>query len=267
MNIQLPDKFYKFLIFISLILTVFVYLKINENYKKEINSINFKHTLIDSLEINELKAKKIKDDLFDYAKVLSTRNNIKNPISYKDSLLYFNRIISSENKTELETNDLINLEWKNFKQHEYKMIILSKRIEQTEEDHKISNKIFDYDFFWLLILLSLISGILMSKGITSWYKQDNPTNNSIVDKNSLVFERCQSCYKKFSTVRNYSKNENQTINYAFCEQCFLNGQFTEKYKNVEDLYNELESYNLKKIEIKRLKEKISNLDRWKNKEY
>lgn len=268
MNIQLPDKFYKFLVFLSLILIGFVYMKHTENSKREITSIYYRNSLIDSLEINKLKEEQIKQNLIEYSTILSSRNSIKNPISKaKDSKIYFNRIITSENIKEVEVNDLIDLEWTKFENQQNKILLLQKRINQVEEENKIANKLFEDEFFLLLIALPFIAGVLLAQGIKSWYKQEKLLPEASKDKNLSIFERCQSCYKKFSTIRNYSKNRDQSINYAFCDQCFKNGSFTEKYKKIEDLYAEIDSIDLKEYERKDLKNKISKLDRWKSNEY
>ncbi|SEG61150.1 Putative zinc ribbon domain-containing protein [Halpernia humi] len=269
MNIQLPDKFYKFLVFLSFILIVFIYLKSGEDSKREINSILHRNSLIDSLELNKLKEKQLRENLIDESEIISTRNNIRNPISYsKDSLITFNRIITSKNKKEIEINDLINLRWKNFQNFENKNLLLAKQIDQANEDNEIATKLFEDEFFWLLVLLSIISGMLLFEGIKSWYKQEQLITNTFKDKNLIVYQRCQSCFKKFSSIRNYSQNADNTVNYAFCEDCYQNGNFTEKYKTIDDLYNELtNNRSLKENEVKYLKHKICKLDRWKKNEY
>ena len=268
MNIQLPDKFYKFLVFLSIILMVFIYMKSSENSKIEINSIHYRNSLVDSLEISTLKEKQAKEKLIDYAAILSARNNIKNPIRVsKDSTVHFNRIITSENKKAVEINDLINVEWNKFENQQYKTLLLLKRLGQAKEENEIANKLFDDEYFWLLIFLSIVSGILFWEGIKSWYIQEKEVRETRKDKNLLIFDRCQSCYKKFSTIRNYSKNKNQSINYSFCNECYDNGKFTEKYKTVEDVFEEINLANMKENESKYLKNNVAKLDRWKLNEY
>ena len=78
------------------------------------------------------------------------------------------------------------------------------------------------------------------------------------------FKYCQSCWKKFSSVRLHGKNDNGEKNEAFCLDCFDLG----KFKDPNLTIYELKKIVGKEIEQKPKKEReavlknIERLDRW-----
>ena len=56
--------------------------------------------------------------------------------------------------------------------------------------------------------------------------QDELLKRQLSDK-PKAHKFCQSCGKKFSSIRLNSKNSDGTTNLAFCTDCYKDGQFVE----------------------------------------
>lgn len=76
-----------------------------------------------------------------------------------------------------------------------------------------------------------------------------------------IYERCQSCAKKFSSITTYGTNKDSSYNSAFCKSCFQKGEFTEPDLTKEQLITKIrkEGYKVRFFG----KKMINRLDRWR----
>lgn len=271
MNIpNVPDNLHKFLLLGGVLLLIYVQLestKIIDNFNSKVDSFNLtKDSLNIKIKRNEYQLEKIRKK----AKQLSSKYGIENPIEIKDSLAIFTYTLQGS-KQELTVSDSISKLWEKYNDDKFeieiaqdKLSILNRQMldNQDEFDQKeLINNVFAG--FGLILLFS---------GLWKWQRQQNINdellNREILDKGK-VYPYCQSCGKNFSSIRKNGKNKDKTINNAFCKSCFNNGKFKEKITKEEFEERKKEEIKNQKgwLNRLRLKNRLDDLERWKEDEY
>lgn len=119
-------------------------------------------------------------------------------------------------------------------------------------------------------MLEVLGAIFFVLGFIVWALAETPQN---IDKELEYYSKkledrtyinCQSCGRRFTSVRKYGLEEDGNINYAFCQNCYSNGEFINKDLTVEEIIaqtierNKKKPWFVKKIIINEVK----NLERW-----
>jgi hypothetical protein len=89
-------------------------------------------------------------------------------------------------------------------------------------------------------------------------------------KKGLLYDHCQSCGKRFSPMRKFGNNKDKSKNFSFCEECYLDGNFTEHIQSFEEFCLIKEKAIRDKggfFARASLRHKLNNLERWKDDEY
>lgn len=265
MNINLPDKFYKVLILIGVIICAFGYVE-NDKIETKLNEkLIQKNRVIDSIEIEKLKFKLYENRLLDYSQTITTRNKITNPLKINDSIIRFNRIYEGT-QIEKKINDSIKFRLDKYYDEYNKIEVLNKKAKQLDDNFDIDYSIYKSKLTNLRTFI-IVGAILFLMGLFVWMFEEKLANDQIKLNSEKRYSCCQSCGKAFSSVRSYGKEVDNSINFAFCSDCFTNGKFTNENLTKEDIYGEIDNSNLTKKEVNKIKRSIPKLDRWKNNEY
>lgn len=262
MNINIPDKLYKFLILIGVLLIAF------SIYKKE-NSEEFYFSKIyeyrgiqDSLVISQIKIDDQRDRLIEISQSLAKTYEVENPIENNDSLIFFNRMLSGPTAN-LKVSDSIQKLWLNYKSLKFQMRLLDKKLEfedkYLEEEKNLKNDYIDTYFKVLGI-----GFLLLFTGTFIWMNDSETNTKNYTKQYEKVYSYCQSCAKNFTSMRSYGTNKDKSLNYAFCIECFKKGKFREpeltKIEAKRRLYHTVQNRNwIVKLIVE---SRFARLERW-----
>lgn len=269
MNIPiLPDKSFKFLIYIGLGLFIYcwlLYSNKNEEYENKRIEFNVNVMKID----NEIKYldKELKD-IAERIDIISQRNSIKNPLQIKDSILIFERTILG-NKKDVKVNDSLSLIVDAY---------LKKNLEISKKNDLLQIKKYELDsnleaFKDLLELIKVYAGLgvlLFFTGLITWFTTENYEEKILkrqnIDKPTFS-EHCQSCAKGFNSMIKYGSEKDGTKNYHFCQDCYKNGEFVNSELSLaemkQNIENEMKEKGKTKKQIKRQLRRIDFCERWR----
>jgi len=125
----------------------------------------------------------------------------------------------------------------------------------------------------LSIRMSIFAGmgiVTLMLSLLAWYNWEKK-NISLTRQDEILYPCCQSCGKKFSSIREYGFNKDESKNLAFCKECFDNGEFVDHNLTVEKLVSEAFEAGYIETKIPKFKKtlevRLKNLDRWKKIEY
>ncbi len=269
MNINIPDKLYKLLTLIGLILIGYSFYNTEFIEQKYFSEIDKHREVRDSLLLSEMILKNEKQTLIGISESLSKKYSVENPISYSDSTVSFNRILNGP-KNDLIVSDSLNNLWKGYLTNSFKLDLISKKLEFSikylEEEENLKKAYFDnYDEIRNFGFFILFLGILLwTADIPSQQNKNKPTKQE-----EKIYANCQSCGKKFTSILKYGTNKNKTKNYAFCKNCFESGKFTNPDLTKDEFLNKtMESVKNKNWFYRRiLKNKLDELERWSDNKY
>lgn len=262
---SIPDNTYKFLLYVGLIIigfSAYQSLELTNNYNKQAQSFNDN---IDSLKINEIFQKRGQEHLINVSKNLSKRYGVENPITQNDSTTIFNRTLKG-NPEEIFVSDTLDKLWSNYLGKGFEVELLSKKIDMSQANLNSHDKYY-YTMVFSYLGLLLLGGLLSMAGYAGMERHQKLQERLLaldINQKDIKFKFCQSCGKKFSSVRLNGKNENSVKNEAFCIDCYDLGKFKEPNLTI----SELKKIVLKEIEFKSKKEKeailknLEKLDRW-----
>lgn len=234
---SIPDKIYKLIIAIGLILAVFFYLE-DDKVKNQIFKNDDKiFELSNNLDTEYLKSEKHIKQILKKSKDISKFYGIENAIErLNDSTVTFVSYIYSNDKTKQRFNDSLVKLWDAYSTRnnelDYKKSNIGNKIVKLNNLNNeltianVNNKLMSFVGF-LIFLFGLLLWILEET-----LEEKKKSISRIEDK---IYSNCQSCGMKFSSVRNYGTNNNKTNSIAFCEDCFQNGEFTELELTLEQV--------------------------------
>lgn len=236
---SIPDKFYKLLVLLGIILIGFSFYTIKENEKNYFNKIDTYNNIVSELKILELEIENEENKLIDYDDDISIKYNVKKSIKKnKNGKISFTYTVLGE-KNSLIASKLMTIKWDNYEAKNFKFKILNQKREnyatylKDVEKHKLllEDECSDY----------LLAGIILfSLGLITWLTEDSLINSiNEFNKNKKINEKlytnCQSCGMRFSSARFYGKNKDESNSNAFCEDCYQNGEFTEPELTLEQV--------------------------------
>lgn len=268
---SIPDNVYKLTLLIGIFLMGYSTLEDRQNSDMYFSKVNGFNASIDSLDIEIMKIEHQKKKLVEASKFLSKRNGIENPILNRDSLLVFTQTITGA-KNEVLVSDSLSILWDDYKESQFKIDMFNKQLKTRKEALKNAKEEFrsNGDFnSWLgwagaFFFLFGSIGMFLIQDI-----QDELLKRQLREK-PKYYKYCQSCGKKFSSMRHTSKNIDGTINTAFCTACFDNGIFIEPDLTQEEFkrrsileVRKRKTWIGKKLLLSRLKK----LERWDADDY
>ncbi|MBA4746269.1 MAG: hypothetical protein H2058_13525 [Muricauda sp.] len=263
MNFNVPDKIYKFITLLGILLIGYSYFNTDKVQQKYFLEIDKNRALKDSLLLNEMRLTYKREQIIDIANDLAKQHQVDNPINSSDSLLVFNRVLNGP-KPNLQVSDSLNGLWLAYKNQIFKNRLLSKKIEFSnnylDEEERLKKSYFETNDTWETIgIIFFVLGFLL------WAADSSPDEE---DKNLKQHDRiytfCQSCGKRFNSMLKYGTNKDKSLNYAFCVECYKKGKFANpKLTKGEFLNKQRElikdkNWLTRKILIIRFK----NLERW-----
>lgn len=268
---SIPDNLYKLFILAGVFCLAYGYIEDNHNTDKYFSKVDFFKSSIDSLDVELMKIEHQREKLSRVADFLSKRNKIKNPIITDDSLVIFNQTIVGDNK-EVAVSDSLSKLWDEYKEAQFKIALFNKQLNirketlnQAKDEYKATEETNELIYISGFICLTIgLYGMMRFQEI-----QDQLLKRQLFDK-PKTHQFCQSCGKKFSSVRLYAKYADGTPNLAFCSSCYLDGVFIESELTKEEFFKRAE------IEVKKrktwlgqkiLSARMKNLERWDNDEY
>jgi len=127
-----------------------------------------------------------------------------------------------------------------------------------ELNYALTSKIFGLIFIFLGIF-----------GLMKIEKLNNVKLNRELNLIPISYKYCQSCGKNFNSIIINGKNKDETINIAFCNNCFDDGKFKKEDLTVDDILNEIIlDNNIKDNKVKlKTRKQLSSLDRWTKTKY
>lgn len=266
---SIPDKFYKLLILLGVFLIGFSYYTIKENEKNYFKKVDIYDNIVSELKIMELEIEEEKKKLIEYDDDISIKYNVKKSIKLKENgdIIFTYAVLGEKNN--LIASNLMTIKWGNYEAKNFKFKILNQKRKNyadlltTEEKSKnnLENECGAFIFGGIILFLL---------GMIAWLSEDLIENrNNEFNKNKKINERfysnCQSCGMKFSSVRKYGTNKDETFSNAFCEDCFENGEFKESELTLEQVKENAKpyikgNYFVKKIILNRL-DKLERFNR------
>lgn len=272
MEISIPDKLYKFLLLISIILIGYSSYQLIENYKGFIIESNELIKVVDTFKVNDSYLKYSEEIIIKTANNFSKEFGIQNPIKVtynkekKESVVNF---------TEIPDNKILNDSLRSLiKKFERK--ILSDRINRVKlkiaqrklNDLGSTNEVIIKNYSDIKTLGYILFAIGIGLWVIDILINFDQKNSNVTKQNEKLYTFCQSCGKEFDSIINYSKNKDGTSNFAFCKNCYKKGKFKNPNITKEDIIeSSIEDLKAKKkcnIFTKTLiKNRIESLDRWK----
>jgi len=226
---NIPDNFFKFLVFVGLVIIAFVFFKYTDVEEAYNISIDNYHTFQDSLKVQDKSLESDKSFLRDRSRILSNRKGIKNPVFLKDSMVTFIFALPSDKYEKFINDTLYSLYWNYAKGVDVynKMIKLTDlKYNKLQEDEDYNNSYY----YNLLLPLAIIGVIMLFIGLAGYFRSTNVQETLLtrqLNEKSKYFKYCQSCGKIFSSIVTHSKEKDGSTNYSFCCRCYKDGIFTD----------------------------------------
>lgn len=267
MSLNIPDSIPKLFVLIGIIgLAVGFYVEkeLTEDYYTkfdkfaEIQDLVKLESYIVDLEL---------DNLIERSKQLSKIYNLENPISEKDSTITFNQTFFGDKK-KVELTDSLSPYWDNYIKKKKKLDILNKRREiksrNIDSEEKLMNSRREF-----YSTFSIIGSIILVSGLFSWAIEGSSKSKRLIKQSDKLYDNCQSCGHNFSSIRHYGSENDKTENFAFCIDCYKNGEFQEPDLTREDFLKRKKEILKKSNWFTRriLMVRFRNLERWNKNNY
>jgi hypothetical protein len=268
---SVPDNLYKLFTLAGIFCLAYGYIQDNENCDKYFSKVATFDSAIDSLNIQVIRLDHQKNRLYKLAKELSQKNGVSNPITTNDSLIVFSRIVKGNN-SEVFVSDTLARLWDEYIEADFNLTLYNKQLGNRKEGLKYAKEEYDAGkeettWIFLCAAVSLIIGV---PGLVYLQVlQDELLKRQLLDK-PKPYKYCQSCGKKFSSIRKPAKDSDGTLHTAFCKDCFIDGRFVEPNLSIDE-FNKRINQELRKrktwVGRKMLSKRLRNLERWDNDEY
>ena len=263
MSINIPDKYYKLLLLLGIIIFGYSFYKEDQIKSIYYQKVDRNREISDEIELSAIEIENLMTKIKDASRQLSITYSVENPISSNDSVVSFNRVLSGSTN-QLIVSDSIQKLWMEHSTLKLNRNKLNQKLRSsneylTEEREKLYGKIDD------LFLYRQIGMLLLIVGTFFWlvdFDSSPKRNEKIHEK---VFAFCQSCGENFNTMRVYGTNKDKSLNLAFCAECYKKGKFRNPDLKIEQLaqnkIDDLKHNNwfFRYIVYKHLK----RLERWK----
>lgn len=255
---------------ISLAISILGFYLLYINYEKR--SQQTEHFLIEYTQLGDSimniteSVSYEKNRLFDRSKYLSSRYNVDSLIIAKDTSYVLN-LEQKPSKDYLAAIQEILPDYNNYmaRVHTYQSLV--KRFQLLSATNRIRSEFSDkrtwveFSMIGVNLLLFLISLSMLRK-----IEKRQETRDLYLEKEKgEIRNYCESCGRKFDTYINYGRNSDGSVNFAFCRECLISGEFVLSYEQVKGLVLSDESINddQKDTYITYL----NSLDRWRKNRY
>jgi hypothetical protein len=269
MNINIPDKIFKFFVLIGLILIGFSFYDNDSSEKNYFSKIDKYNEIKDSSLICKLVVNDKLENIKRISKNLSTKYNVENPIMIsKDSTFRFIRTLSG-NEQKVIVSDSIDKLWENLRSFEFRDKVMDQKLESFSTI-LASEKELNATYHKFNKQLEIFGWIFFMLGLLMWVIDEPHVKKSNLEKlNEKIYPYCQSCGKSFTSVRKYGKEMEGTDNLAFCFECYYQGTFIDNEITKEEFLEKanFEIKNMNYFAKKILKSRFNNLDRWNKNKY
>lgn len=268
----IPDNFYKFLVLLGIFLIGYALVE-----EKEItNSYNNKrldfNLSIDSFTLKKLSYIHNRDKTVSKAGAIAKHHKIKNPISISDSTFAINYVYSLNDNNELALADTFNLLYQEIEDANFQLTMQDTLSDIKKDALKEAESELNDGEAKIIAPIMVLGAILLLGGAIGlmWQQniQDEILKNQLGGKNKY-YKYCQSCGRKFSSMRENGKNSDGTINIAFCVTCYSDGKFTEPDLTYIEFLKKGEDERKKMSRWKRatILTRFEKLERWNKDEY
>lgn len=268
MTLNIPDKVYKLGILLGLILIGYSEYKSDLNEKLDTLKQEKYFVYQDSLMVSTLKSNNYLNNLQNETELLLKQYKTNSNLNKKDSL--FTIIVSTNNnRKELIVNKKLKALWEIHSKNEFNIKLLREKLRILKFEMDSEDKIRESHYKINKTLMNF-GGIIFMMGLFMWIADEFFNDSRLIEKqNEKVYKNCQSCGKKFSSIRNYGLNHDKSFNYSFCKECFTDGEFTNLNLTKEDFFNQAKERLKTKSWLKRklILNSLYFLERWKEEEY
>lgn len=267
---SIPDNFNKILLLISLGLMFYCYLEVEKEIKVHKDILRISKS---ELSNQQFKIAKIGHELVynvNELNFISKINKIDIPyVISSDKDLEINYNISSLQNAPKSVQDTIrklikkhNLDNLEFKLVDKELYNLKKEVDSLVTRKNILDGIYPLIICAFIIFIISILNLRYENNIRVKLLE------SELKKNPKHYDCCQSCAKQFNSIITYGTNSDMSLNKSFCQECFVAGNFTSKYSNLNEVIQEIKSNNKLNFFTKlHTSTKANFLDRWKTNPY
>lgn len=270
---KLPDNTNKIYLVLSVVAFYFVALA----FKSEQDKLDASYIEYERITDEETTSNiEVSDKLIRLARTseyISKKYKIENPVTFTDTTASLN-ITKDTSKDYLASIDIILPIYLDFttsyvKDKIHKVVYkgAGKKYELARSTY--NKKTLNYGILCLMILIVFITSIWSLRKRENEFEYQEEFKRfmekyNLREKGTLK-ETCQSCGRIFDSIVTVSKNTDNTYNYAFCSDCYSNGNFVLSFEDVKQKIqiNESISDDQKRIYV----EKLNSLDRWKENRY
>lgn len=261
---NIPDKLYKLSLIIGLFLVGFSWTKTKDGF----NEYNVKYErfdgLTDSLKLLKQEIVFDQDNFISKCSEIEYKHNIDSLYYMVDDEIIFSKPLSNE---PILKSDVLSLEkiWFQIKELQHKEELLMIKISDSSADHDEAKKDLTY---WQeeFNIMQKIGVFLIGLGVVMWFIDENNRPQEKEKQFDKIYDSCQSCGNRFSSIRKYGKNTDNTYNLGLCNDCFEYGEFVEKeltneiafirYCKKHKITNRIHKYLIKLM--------FGRLERWKS---
>lgn len=271
---SIPDNYYKFCLYLSLIIFAFLYTVQYERLRSSVTSMPNQILSLDSLQV---KLKYKKKELTQLEKKLDSGQDsvevmmreievdtakLDNKIILKNAQLKYKKTKEVHKRNQALLKDLNTLE--------DEVNFISTNISITDYHNKQS-----YNFFRINLLsyasMLLIAGVSLLIGISGIQKHQKQQDLVLKSQSSNLIVSstyCESCGKNFNPIIIHGTNEDGTKSNHFCQWCYDKGKFVEVELTQQTVLDRIIQKNSPSPqELKKITKRIMALERWKKDSY
>lgn len=267
MNFSVPDKISKLFVLAGIVVIAYSTFKIEEAETTYFSRIDEFDVVQDSLQLMSFKLNQEWDVLKKRASDLALIYDVPNPITSDDSSAVFTQTFVGE-QAKVLVSDSISKYWDAYRANERDYDLLQEKVKLLEanlqREESLKTSYLDVNNTY-----GILGSILLALGLLMWYSEETSASRSDNISANKSYPWCQSCGKRFSSIRVHGTDKNWKRNNAFCSECYTNGTYTGKYKSREQLLEEVEEETKDEgwLTKKIIKARIANLERWRKHEY
>jgi hypothetical protein len=265
---SIPDTIYKLLILLGIAAITYSFLKYNERIDQIFLYTDNIYKLNDTANIKEGNLDFQKKRLLYRSRILSDRIGIENPIKVSDSSVIFSQVLPNDKNNSL-INDTIGKMYEDYENiwFDYKQTVrlgnFRIKANQVQVDY-ISKVLKNYQILGAFGILLFVLGF---RGFWKFQRIQDDFLIRQLNEKPKVYSNCQSCGREYSAMIKFSSEKDGKFNYAFCKECYKDGNFINLTSNeiIDQIKKDFPSMSNRQYE--KITKKIRRLDRWRNPTY
>ncbi len=262
--LNIPDKLYKLLILVGLVLVGFSWTKSNDSYKDYAKKYDRYDNLFDSLKLLEEEILFEQENFKEECSEFDQKYKSDSTYYEKGNNIFFNKPLLNDPNIKSAVQ-LLESKWSKILELKHKEELLNIKLENYSEDHTQAKKdLRDIQEEFNFIIN--IGAFLIGLGITMWFIDETDKPKEKIKQFDKIYQSCQSCGNNFNALRNYGKNLDGTFNLGLCSECYENGVLKEVDLTQEIVFNRYcQKHNItRRLRKYFIRKFINKLDRWKN---